>query len=283
MEPILPLKSAEVFFDGIFAEPRLQHPEGIAVDAAGHVWCGSENGEILRIAPDGTGIQRMATTDGFILGVAFDAEGRLYACDLKHQAVFRYDTGTGQLDSFATGMKIPNYPVVDVRRGCLYVSDSHHFSDPGPGVWRFDLASGAGGLWYDQAMVFANGMALSADGNTLYVCETFGRRVSQIPIGEDGTPGEAQVFVEGLAELPDGLAFDTDGSLYISCYEPSRVLRATPDGAIALFVDDPDAHTLCHPTNCAFRGSTLYTTNLGRWHITAIKTQASGLRLPVGA
>ena len=111
--------ATSVFFDGIFSEPRLQHPEGIAVDRTGHVWCGSENGEILRIAPDGSGIERMATTEGFVLGLAFDATGTLYACDLKHQSVFRYDPGTGALDRFATGMKIPNYPVVDVRRGCL--------------------------------------------------------------------------------------------------------------------------------------------------------------------
>ncbi len=282
MEPVQPLTCAAVFFDGIFSEPRLQHPEGIAVDRTGHVWCGSENGEILRIAPDGSGIERMATTEGFVLGLAFDATGKLYACDLKHQSVFRYDPGTGALDRFATGMKIPNYPVVDVRRGCLYVSDSHHFTDPGPGIWRFDLVSGAGGLWYDQPMVFANGMALSADGDTLYVCETFGRRVDRIAIGADGTPGPAEVFVDNLAELPDGLAFDTDGNLYISCYEPSRLLRASPDGAVTPFVDDPEAHTLCHPTNCAFHGSTLYTSNLGRWHVTAIRAEVSGLPLPIG-
>ena len=93
---------------------------------------------------------------------------------------------------------------------------------------------------------------------------------------------EATVFVEGLAELPDGLAFDTDGNLYVSYYEPSRVLQVTPAGRLERFVDDPDAHTLCHPINCAFSGSTLYTSNLGRWHITAIHTSASGVQLPVG-
>jgi gluconolactonase len=29
---------------------------------------------------------------------------------------------------------------------------------------------------------------------------------------------------------------------------------------------------ICHPTNIAFDGSTLYAANLGRWHITHIAT-----------
>ena len=49
MEPILPPESAEVFFDGIFSEPRLRHPEGIAIDADGDIWCGGETGEIYPI------------------------------------------------------------------------------------------------------------------------------------------------------------------------------------------------------------------------------------------
>jgi hypothetical protein len=28
--PVLPLARASVLFDGIFSEPRLQHPEGVA-------------------------------------------------------------------------------------------------------------------------------------------------------------------------------------------------------------------------------------------------------------
>ena len=49
---VLPESRASVFFDGLFSEPRLQHAEGVAIGPDGHVWCGSENGEVLRIAPD---------------------------------------------------------------------------------------------------------------------------------------------------------------------------------------------------------------------------------------
>jgi gluconolactonase len=122
-------------------------------------------------------------------------------------------------------------------------------------------------------------MALSPDRQTLYVIETFARRVSRIPIKDDGRAGDAETFVEGLERLPDGLAFDAEGTLYISCYEPSRLFRATPDGRLELLFDDPEAHLLCHPTNCAFRGTDLFTSNLGRWHITRIELGVSGAPL----
>jgi gluconolactonase len=123
-------------------------------------------------------------------------------------------------------------------------------------------------------------MALSAAGDFLYVAETFARKISRIPILEDGSPGESTTFVEGIERLPDGLAFDVGGNLYVSCYEPSRIYRVSPDRKIDLLVDDPEAHTLCHPTNCAFRGEELFTSNLGRWHITRIDVGIEGLSLP---
>jgi sugar lactone lactonase YvrE len=55
---VLPEQRAHVFFDGIFTEPRLQHAECVAIGPDGHVWCGSENGEVLRIPPDGSRCER---------------------------------------------------------------------------------------------------------------------------------------------------------------------------------------------------------------------------------
>jgi hypothetical protein len=36
---------------------------------------------------------------------------------------------------------------------------------------------------------------------------------------------------------------------------------------------------LCHPTNCAFRGTELFMANLGRWHLTRVEIGVEGLSL----
>jgi gluconolactonase len=64
--------------------------------------------------------------------------------------------------------------------------------------------------------------------------------------------------------LPDGLAFDAAGNLHIACYEPSQMLRVTPDGTVVCLIRGEEVHLLCHPTNLAFRDNVQFTTNLGR-------------------
>lgn len=274
---ILPISRAEVFFDGVFSAPRLQHPEGVAVATDGSVWCSSENGQILRIAPDGSTIEEIASTGGFTLGLAFDGDRALYACDLRHAAVFRLDLATRELARLeAPGLRIPNFPLLDRRHGRLLVSDSHAFGTPGPGIWAFDLTHGSGRLWYDAPLNFANGMALAEDGATLLVAETFGRRILRIAIAPDGRPGEAAPFARNLPGLPDGLAIDGQGQVFVGCYEPSRVLRIPREGGAAeIYIEDETAHMLAHPTNIAFRGKDLFTANLGRWHVTRIASDTS--------
>ena len=126
-----------VLCDGAVTEPRLSHPEGIAVAADGFVWCGGERGEIYRIAPDGSSREIVASTDGFCLGMAFDRDGDLFVCDQKHAAVFRLQTSTGKLELFADGVsghrfRIPNYPAFFGRvrsmlnDGGLYLNHGIH-------------------------------------------------------------------------------------------------------------------------------------------------------------
>lgn len=244
---VLPAGRARVFHDGMFGTPKLSHPEGVAVAMDGAVWCGNQDGDILRIAPDGSAMEKVACTGGFALGMAFDADRALYVCDLRHAAVFR-----------------------------LYVSDSHGFGTPGPGVFAFDLETGAAHLWCDAAFNFANGLALAPDGEALYACETFAPSIARIPIDAGGRAGTPETFVADLPGLPDGIAFDRAGNLVVGCYEPSRILRIAPDGAVDLLVEDVTAHTLAHSTNVAFRDTTLFTANLGRWHVSAIDMDIGG-------
>jgi gluconolactonase len=277
----LPMARAVVFFDGTFSSPRLQHPEGLAVGPDGWIWCGSENGQILRIAPDASRIEEVASTGGFALGLAFDGDRALFLCDLGHAAVFRLDLATRKLERFTPpGIRVPNYPVVDRRHGRLLVSNSHSPENPGPGVFAYDLGTGGGGLWAEGPFLFANGMALDASGANLLLCETFARRVVRIPIEADGSAGHAVPYADDLPGLPDGLAFDDGGALFVGCYEPSRLLRVPPGGGTAeVYVEDPTAHLFAHPTNIAFAGSALFSANLGRWHITHTQSDTTGTPL----
>lgn len=267
MTAILPQSASRVFFDGIFSTPRLSHPEGVAVGPDGWVWCGNQDGDICRIAPDGSVIEKVASTEGFLLGLAFDGDRALYACDLRHAAVFRLDLADRALVRLdCPGLKIPNYPVIDRTHGRLLVSDSHAPDQPGPGIWAFDLDGGPGRLWCDRDFVFANGLAIRPGDAGLHVAETFAQRVSRIAIGPDGQAGEVTAVVGDLPGYPDGLAFDSQGNLLISLYEPSRILRLSQAG-LQLLAEEPTAHTFCHPTNIAFDGDRLFAANLGRWHI----------------
>jgi sugar lactone lactonase YvrE len=277
-----------VFFDGALHDPQLDHPEGVAIHPDGSVWCGGERGQIFRLEPDGGSIEQVASTDGFCLGMAFDRSGEhLFVCDQRHAAVFRLDVGTGRVERFADGaadrpFRIPNFPALDAE-GRLYVSDSHTFpASPGPGVFRIE-PDGRGQLWYDRDVVFANGLAVAPDGSALYVAETFASNVFRIPILEDGSAGDRESVAHVPGSLPDGLAFDVEGNLYVGCYEPSHVLRIDPAGRVEVLWHDATAHMLAHPTNIAFRGTTMFTANLGRWHLTRIEVGIEGVRLPAGS
>ena len=111
------------------------------------------------------------------------------------------------------------------------------------------------------------------------MAETFGHAIFRIPIAEDGSARRREEVASLPGTLPDGLTFDAEGNLYVACYEPSQVLRVSPDGTVECLCRDEEAHLLCHPTNLAFRDGVLFTTNPGRWHITAIETAARGLPL----
>lgn len=258
-----------VFHDGTLSEPRLDHPEGVAVHPDGSVWCGGERGQIYRISADGGSLEEVASTGGFVLGVAFGPDGRLFACDLLHRAVFTVDTATGAVERFAGGFVTPNFPAV-APDGTVYVSDSNRQGEPGGGIHRF-APDGTGGRWTSEPLNFANGLAIAPDGSAVYVVESFRPGISRVPIGADGAAGPSSVVVTLPDTVPDGIAFGPDGGLYVGCYEPSQVLRVDLGSReVTTVLADPTAHLLCHPTNIAFRGAELFTSNLGRWHVTLI-------------
>ena len=78
-EPTVPIAELELFCNG------LDHAEGICVTAAGTIYVGGEAGQIYRVENDGTPTE-VHSTDGFLLGLACDAHGAIYAVDVTPAA-----------------------------------------------------------------------------------------------------------------------------------------------------------------------------------------------------
>ena len=65
----------------------LDHAEGIACGPDGGVFAGGEAGQVYRIDIERAEFTEIANTGGFVLGMALDAAGNVYACDHVNQCV----------------------------------------------------------------------------------------------------------------------------------------------------------------------------------------------------
>jgi gluconolactonase len=239
----------------------LYHPEGVAWGPDGRVYAGGEGGQVYRLDLDGNTAEEYANTRGSMLGVALDAEANAYVCDMGLQQVVRVDP-EGGWTTYSSGvperpMRLPNYGVFD-DEGMLYVTDSGEWGDRDGLIWRI-RPGGQTEVWDESAAGFTNGMCLSADGAALYVVESSPPLVSRVEFADDGSAGARSVVVELPRTVPDGIALDVEGSLYISLYNPNIVYRYRPDGELQVLYDDWEQLKLLAPTNVAFAGPDLKT------------------------
>ena len=181
----------------------------------------------------------------------------------------------------STKMLTPNYPAFD-SNGNLYVSDSGEWGEDNGRMFKIN-SDGEAQVWSEDIRSFPNGIALSETGDFLYVVVSLNSpRIERIPILEDGSAGPAELVVELPLSVPDGIAFDTEGNLYISCYRPDRIYRLSVDGELEILVEDYEGTLMAAPTNIAFCGprrDDLLSANLGRWHISRYEVDAVGIPL----
>lgn len=261
----------------------LDHPEDLAFDAEGVLWAGGEIGQIYRIPQKGQ-IEEVTNVGGFCLGLTFSATDELFVCNPKLGCVVRVqkDGKSSLFADFAGDHKLkqPNYSVFD-SDGNLYVSDSGEWSSKSGCIVRFD-SLGKGEVFLEGPQPFPNGMALDASEQFLFIAQSHTDDVLRVEIGKDGSAGHREVYARGVERVPDGLAFDVDGNLYVSCYASDNIFRIAPDRAVSLLTYDRDGTTIARPTNIAFggpRNEFLYVANLGRWHINRVELGIKGQTL----
>lgn len=263
----------------------LDHPEGIACGPEGGVYAGGEAGQVYRVDIDRAEFTEFANTGGFVLGMALDSAGNVYACDLVNACVHKITPG-GEVSVYSTGpssepMAVPNYPAFD-SQGNLYVCDSGGWKEDSGKIFKV-APGGDAVVWERSLKTFPNGLCVGPNGDSLYVAMSLNSpRIARVEILPDGSAGNVETVVELPRTVPDGVAFDTDGNLYISCYRPDIIYRLSPEGELEVLAEDYEGTAMAAPTNLAFSGPNrdiLLGCNLGRWHITRYEANKTGLRL----
>jgi len=106
-----------------------------------------------------------------------------------------------------------------------------------------------------EGLIFPNGIVFSADAKTLFVAETYIGRVTSFPVLSNGVLGKPEIWAQfgtvpteleiksattHLPILPDGLALDIEGGIWVADAKGSGIARVLASGETAEFVSTGD-------------------------------------------
>lgn len=256
-----------IFFSGLI------DPEGPVALSDGSWLCveGGSRGRVTHIAADGRSSQNVAAT-GRPNGLAVDGEGYIWVAESQTPSLLRV-TLDGRVDVVAT--RCGGEPFIFPNDLCLGADGAIYMTDSGieikafaPGgkirqdyakveydgrLYRVDVSTGEVKK-LDSGLKFANGIAFGPDGN-LYVNETLTGMIYTYASQGERVIGKRIAFGNVLDPAgppgwrgPDGMAFDSDGRLYVAVFGQQDVTVLGHSGEVVRRYKT----TGRLPTNCAF-------------------------------
>jgi gluconolactonase len=177
------------------------------------------------------------------------------------------DGGAGPL--LTTGVSDNPNDLVILPNGTILFTDPQYQIGNGPTEGLYRKAPDGGVAAVQTANIFRpNGIALSPDNKTLYVGQApaqldpgaaVNRKILKFAVAADGTvtaPGQTFIDAPLLADVPDGIAVDIGGNLWIAeaaadGSESGRVEVFSPAGAKLGTIPFPNGR----PTGVAFGGA----------------------------
>lgn len=242
------------------------YTEGPAIDSVGNIYCTTlSGGSILKIDAENK-ITEWGYSD-CPNGQTILPNGDHLFCDVKLAAIRRFD-GNGrfiknEVEKYCDGIEVycPNDLITD-NDGNIYFTDSIR----NEGKVCFVGANGEQSI-LAKDLDYPNGLILSFDQKTLFVAESYKNRILKIDLEN---PGKAKGHVEVFAELPvhasgkkednlpDGLALDHDGNVWVAHYGMQSVHKLSPEGRLLCSIDSgmPLTSNLCfsNPTTIVVTG-----------------------------
>lgn len=211
-------------------------PESLAFGPDGLLYAGLSDGRIVRLRPDGGGLETFADTGGRPNGLAFDAGGDLLALD-SFRGLLRIDP-EGRVTTLARGADGEPFGFPDdlalATDGAAWFSDGSRRFPDGEGtldalegratgrLLRYDPATGEVHTRLD-GLRFANGVALGPGDAFVLVNESLAYRTLRLWL-EGPRAGEVEVFVANYPGFPDNVRSDGRDGFWVALFRERSAL-----------------------------------------------------------
>ena len=196
--------------------------------------------QVIALGPDGRH-EVVATVPSFPMCIDFLPDGRLLVVDSAQRRLLRREPG-GALVTHADLATISDKPwndiVVDARGNAYVNTIGFDFpgGEPAPGSVALATPGGVVRLVAGD-LAFPNGMAITADGATLVVAESYANRLTAYDIGPDGGLGGRRVWADTGGDHPDGICVDAEGAIWYADVANRHCVRVREGGDVLAVVD----------------------------------------------
>lgn len=222
----------------------LEGAEGPIYDHTGRWFVVSSAGAVVQVDPRTGAAREHCRTEGIPAGLQVDAENHLWLIDAE-LGVLRIDP-----DGEATAICTSQYgmPLRGCNDGALDDRGNLYFTVPNGSDARSRhgrvccrLVNGEL-ITVAEGFAFCNGLAVSADGGTLVVAETWTKQLTAFDIVEPGVLRRRRRFASLPGEHecgPDGIDFDAEGRLISTNYGNAELDVFDASGRLLERIDLP--------------------------------------------
>jgi sugar lactone lactonase YvrE len=171
--------------------------------------------------------------DSIPFSIDWLTDGRLLIVSGSDQPLLSLEPD-GSLSTYASSEHRWNEVVVD-GRGHVFVNgagfDVLAGAAPKPGIVA--LVSPDGGVRpVADGIAFPNGMAVTPDGSTLIVADSYGHDLTAFDIAGDGSLSSRRTWADVGDGVPDGICVDDDGAVWYADVPNRRCTRVREGGEV---------------------------------------------------
>jgi carbohydrate kinase (thermoresistant glucokinase family) len=202
----------------------------------GELWFTDQHARhVLRMHPDGHLIEVIKTPD-LPGGLGWLPDGTTLVVMMTERRVCRIKQG--RLEDYADLSGLASFHCNDMlvdNQGRAWVGNfgyDLHGGEPVKTAEIILIPPDGSPRIVAQDVIFPNGMAITPDGNTLIVAETFAARITAFDITTDGQLSNPRLWTDLDGAYPDGLCLATDRTLWIAAPNINQVLQLREGGEV---------------------------------------------------